>query len=69
VHEFALPHGMLAIWITVDCRRVGANVPLGRFDPFAKLAAICAFQPKIGFDELRNFSLSNVSKSLGSGHL
>ena len=28
-----------------------------------------AFQPKMGFDELRNFSLSNVSKSLGSGHL
>jgi hypothetical protein len=39
VHEFALPHGMLAIWITPDCRRVGANVPLGRLTPFAKQSA------------------------------
>ena len=29
----------LAIGITVRCRRVGSNVPLGRFDPFAKRSA------------------------------
>jgi hypothetical protein len=33
------------------------------------MAAICAFQPKMGFDELRNFSLSNASKRLGSDRL
>ena len=47
MHEFALPHGMLAIWITLDCRHVGANVPLGRsthLPSSRRLAAICAFE-------------------------